>query len=118
MAQITRFQTSPMMSQCVVHNGVVYLAGQIAWDTRSDDIKSQTREVLGRIDRLLSEAETNKSHLLTASIWLADMSDFAEMNEVWVAWIDPDHPPARATVQAALAFPELRVEVQVTAACL
>ncbi len=113
---VARLQKSAMMSQVVTHGGVAYLSGQIAWDSRAGSVGEQTREILGRIDALLAEADTEKSALLTASIWLADITEFEAMNEVWIAWVDPDNPPVRATVEARLAFPDLKVEIQVTAA--
>jgi enamine deaminase RidA (YjgF/YER057c/UK114 family) len=103
------------MSQAVACNGMVFLAGQVADDT-SQDVSGQTRQVLAAIDRLLAEAGSDKSRLLSAQIFLADMADFAAMNKVWEAWVLPGQTPARATVQAALAQPQYRVEVVVTAA--
>jgi len=90
------------MSQAVVCNGMVFLAGQVADDT-SQDVGGQTRQVLAAIDRLLAEAGSDKSRLLAAQIFLADMADFAAMNKVWEAWVIPGQTPARATVQAAMA---------------
>lgn len=103
------------MSQAVVSNGMVFLAGQVAGDT-SQDVGGQTRQVLAAIDRLLGEAGSDKSRLLSAQIFLADMADFAAMNKVWEAWVVPGQTPARATVQAAMAAPDYRVEIVVTAA--
>ncbi len=103
------------MSQAVVSNGMVFLAGQVAGDT-SQDVGGQTRQVLAAIDRLLGEAGSDKSRLLSAQIFLADMADFAAMNKVWEAWVVPSQTPARATVQAAMAAPDYRVEIVVTAA--
>jgi enamine deaminase RidA (YjgF/YER057c/UK114 family) len=103
------------MSQAVVSNGMVFLAGQVAGDT-SQDVGGQTRQVLAAIDRLLAEAGSDKSRLLSAQIFLADMADFAAMNKVWEAWVVPGQTPARATVQAAMAAPDYRVEIVVTAA--
>lgn len=116
MANIKRIDRLPMMSQAVIHAGTVYLSGQIAWDSRDKDVVEQTCEILFRIDNLLAKAGTNKQHLLSASIWLSNISDFDSMNEAWLAWVDQDHPPARATVEARLAFPDLKVEIQVVAA--
>jgi enamine deaminase RidA (YjgF/YER057c/UK114 family) len=93
---------------------MVFLAGQVADDTRQD-VAGQTRQVLAAIDRLLAEAGSDKSRLLSTQIFLADMADFAAMNKVWEAWVVPGQTPARATVQAAMASPEYRVEVVVTA---
>ena len=102
------------MSQAVICNGMVFLAGQVAEDTRQD-VGGQTRQVLAAIDRLLAEAGSDKSRLVSAQIFLADMADFAAMNKVWEAWVVPGQTPARATVQAAMAAPEYRVEIVVTA---
>jgi len=111
---IKRLHSGPRMSQAVVCNGMVFLAGQVADDTRQD-VAGQTRQVLAAIDRLLAEAGSDKSRLLSTQIFLADMADFAAMNKVWEAWVVPGQTPARATVQAAMASPEYRVEVVVTA---
>ena len=105
----------PPMSQAVVHNNIVYLSGQI--DGTVDDIVGQTKNVLAKVDRYLHEAGTDKSKLLTSTIWLKDIErDFGAMNEVWNAWIDPNNKPVRATTEASLASPKLLVEIQVTAA--
>lgn len=114
---ITRIDqtTLPTMSQAVIHNNVVYISGQI--DNEGKDVETQTKNVLAKIDGLLKEAGTDKSKLLTASIWLKDIEkDFATMNKVWCDWIDPNAKPARATTEANLARPNLLVEVQVYAA--
>jgi enamine deaminase RidA (YjgF/YER057c/UK114 family) len=103
------------MSEVVIHGGVVYLAGQIAEDA-SQDVGGQTRQVLAAIDALLAEAGTDKTRLLTAQIFLADMADFAAMNAVWDVWVPTGQTPARATVQAKLAKPEWKVEIVVSAA--
>ncbi|MDQ2917758.1 MAG: RidA family protein [Casimicrobiaceae bacterium] len=94
---------------------LVYLAGQVAEDA-SADIDGQTRSVLRQIDRLLEEAGTDKAHILSATIYLADMSDYAGMNAVWDRWVPQGDTPARATVQARLAKAAYRVEMQVVAA--
>lgn len=112
---IKRIQAGKRMSQGVVCNGMVFLAGQVAEDP-SQDITGQTRQVLGQIDRLLAEAGTDKSRLVSANIFLADMADFGAMNAVWDAWVSPGNTPARATVQAQLAQPKWRVEIVATAA--
>jgi len=112
---IQRIEAGPRMSEAVVHNGVVYLAGQVSTGGAMD-IAGQTREVLAAIDTLLASAGTDKSHLLRAQIFLADMADFPGMNAVWDSWVVPGHAPARATVQAALAKPQWKVEIVVTAA--
>lgn len=112
---IQRVHPGPRMSEMVIHNDTVYLAGQIA-DDGSTDVESQTRDVLRQIDELLAEAGTDKSRLLTATVYLADMAGFAAMNRAWDAWVDPANSPARATVEARLAAPEYLVEIQVVAA--
>jgi enamine deaminase RidA (YjgF/YER057c/UK114 family) len=112
---IQRYHSGPRMSQAVTCNGMVFLAGQVAEDT-NQDVSGQTRQVLAAIDRLLAEAGSEKSRLLSAQVFLADMGDFAAMNKVWEAWVLPGQTPARATVQAALASPKYRVEIVVTAA--
>jgi enamine deaminase RidA (YjgF/YER057c/UK114 family) len=103
------------MSQCVVHNDTVYLAGQVDSEG-SPSPGEQTKRILERIDHLLEMAGTDKSKLLTATIWLSDMRFFQAMNEVWDAWVSPGNTPARACVEAKLATPELLVEIRVVAA--
>lgn len=103
------------MSQAVIYGNTVYLAGQVA-DDPVPSVAEQTRQVLARIDRLLAEAGTDKSRLLSANVWLADISRFDEMNAVWDAWVAPGDTPARATVQSALARPANLVEIMVIAA--
>lgn len=112
---IQRFDAGPRMAEMTVHNGVAYLAGQIAEDA-SQDITGQTRQVLAAIDALLARAGSDKTKVLRAQIFLADLADFAAMNAVWETWVVPGQTPARATVQAALAKPEWKVEIVVTAA--
>jgi enamine deaminase RidA (YjgF/YER057c/UK114 family) len=114
MPAITRLETGPRMSQAVIHNGTVYLAGQVGAPGKS--VGEQTQAVLAEIDRLLAAAGTDKTRLLTAQIWLSDMGTFAEMNEVWDKWVAPGHTPARATGSADLATPDYKVEIIVTAA--
>ncbi|HMQ72289.1 MAG TPA: RidA family protein [Rubrivivax sp.] len=112
---IQRFDVGTRMSEMAVHQGVVYLAGQVADDDRAD-VAGQTQQVLAAVDALLARAGSDKSRILRAQIYLADMADFAAMNEVWEAWVAPGNAPPRATVQAALARPGWRIEVVVTAA--
>ena len=112
---VIRHHVGPRLSETAVHNGTVYLAGQIAEDT-TQDIAGQTREVLGHVDRLLAEANSDKSHLLSVQIYIADMKDFAGMNEVWDAWVAQGATPPRATVEAKLANPACLVEIVVVAA--
>lgn len=114
MADIKRIECGPRMSMAVVHNGIAYLAGQVG--KPGESVTEQTREVLAQVDRLLAEAGTDKTRILTAQIWLADMADFAEMNAVWDAWVPQGNCPARATGEARLATPDYKVEVIVTAA--
>jgi len=112
---VQRFDVGARMSEMAVHNGTVYLAGQIA-DDASQDIRGQTRQVLGAIDALLARAGSDKTKILLAQIFLADLADFAAMNEVWDAWVAAGQTPPRATVQARLAKPEWKLEIVVTAA--
>jgi enamine deaminase RidA (YjgF/YER057c/UK114 family) len=112
---IQRIQAGPRMSQAVVHGNTVYLAGQVA-DTPVPSVAEQTQQVLAKVDRLLKEAGTDKSKLLSANIWLADISRFQEMNQVWDAWVSPGNTPARATVHSTLARPGNLVEIMVVAA--
>jgi enamine deaminase RidA (YjgF/YER057c/UK114 family) len=114
MTDIKRIEASARMSQAVVANGFVFLAGQVAPDP-STGVEDQTRQVLGEIDRLLAIAGSNKSRIVTATIYLADVSTFAEMNRAWEAWVAADGKPARATVEAKMVAPEYKVEIQVTA---
>ncbi|WP_420393731.1 RidA family protein [Acuticoccus sp.] len=113
---LKRIQAGPRMSQAVVHGGVVHTAGQVAQSAPGESAADQTRAILAQIDGLLSEAGTDKTKLLTATIWLADMSDFAAMNEVWDAWVAPGDPPTRACVESKLAAPQFTVEIAVSAA--
>ena len=111
---VRRIEPGARMSQAVIHGNTVYLAGQVGAPGKS--VTDQTKEVLASIDRLLKEAGSEKSKILSAQIWLADMTTFAEMNAVWDAWVDKDNPPARATGSADLATPEHKVEIIVVAA--
>ncbi|MGC1301106.1 MAG: RidA family protein [Caulobacteraceae bacterium] len=111
---IQRYESGPRMSQAVVHGGVVYLAGQVG--TPGESVTRQTQQVLSQVDALLDRTGSNKGRLLSATIWLADMADFAEMNAVWDAWIAGEEPPARATGEAKLATPDYKVEIIITAA--
>ena len=111
---IQRIESGARMSQAVVANGLVYLAGQVATDPTAD-VEGQTRQVLGEIDRLLALAGSNKERILSATIYLADVASFADMNRAWEAWVPANAKPARATVEAKLVAPEYRVEIQVVA---
>ena len=113
---IVRYQTGPRMSQIVVHGDTIYLAGQVASDPAAD-VQTQTRQVLQKIEDLLAEAGSDKTRILSAQVWLANIGHFAQMNEVWDAWVPEGHAPARACGEAKLAQPELKVEIIVTAAC-
>lgn len=115
MKGLRRFHTSDRLSESTVHNGVVYLAGQVA-DDAAQDIRGQTAQVLVSIDRLLTEAGSDKAHILMCQIFIRDLADFDAMNEVWEDWLAPGDAPPRATVQAQLAEPDWRVEMVVTAA--
>jgi enamine deaminase RidA (YjgF/YER057c/UK114 family) len=112
---IRRFHVGDRLSEMAIHHGTVYLAGQVP-DDATQDIRGQTRQVLAAIDRLLTEAHTDNAHILMAQIFIADMADFAGMNEVWDDWVAPGDAPPRATVQARLGKPEWKVEIVVTAA--
>lgn len=114
MSDIKRIETGPRMSQAVVHNGTIYLAGQVGQPGAS--VTEQTTEVLAQIDRLLAECGSDKTRILSAQIWLASMGDFAEMNAVWDGWAPKGHTPARATGKSALATPDYKVEIIVVAA--
>ena len=113
--EIKRLHVGKTLSEVAIHNGTVYLAGQIAEDL-TQDIAGQTREVLGHIDRLLAEAGSDKSRILMCQIFISDLKNFAAMNEVWNAWVVEGNSPPRATVEAKLAKPEWLVEMVVTAA--
>jgi enamine deaminase RidA (YjgF/YER057c/UK114 family) len=113
---IKRLQPGPRMSGAVVHGDTVYLAGQVSQNAPGKGVTEQTRDILSIIDGLLAQAGTDKTKLLSANIWLTDISTFNEMNAVWDAWVAPGHTPARATVEAKLAAPQYKVEIMVTAA--
>jgi len=114
---IDRLQPGPRMSQAVIHNQTVYLAGQVASGAKGGTITQQVTDILSKIDALLAAAKSDKSKILSATIWLTDMSKFAEMNAVWDAWVVPDATPARATVASPqLAAPDYQVEIAVIAA--
>jgi enamine deaminase RidA (YjgF/YER057c/UK114 family) len=114
---IERLHTGPRMSQAVIHGATVYLAGQVASGAPGKSVAEQTRDILATIDALLADAGTDKSRLLSVTIWLTDMSTFGEMNGVWDTWVVPGATPARATVVSAkLAAPEFSIEIGVIAA--
>ena len=113
-SDITRIGTGARMSEAVCFNGIVWLAGQVG--NPGESVTEQTRTCLAEVDRILAEAGTDKTRILSTQIWLADMTDFAEMNAVWDSWVPQGHTPARATGEAKLAAPGYLVEVIVTAA--
>jgi enamine deaminase RidA (YjgF/YER057c/UK114 family) len=114
-ANITRYGKNDRLSRVVVYNGTAYLSGLTAED-KSQDIAGQTSEVLQKADVLLRSAGADKSKLLFVQIWLKDIGDFDAMNQAWLAWVGPEHPPARATVGSSFAHPDIRVEIQFVAA--
>ena len=115
MSDIIRYETETRMSSAVVHNGTVYLAGLVG--ENGGDVAQQTRDALAEAERLLALAGSDKTRMLRAQIWLADINrDFAAMNAVWDAWVPEGHAPARATGEASLATPDYLVEIIVDAA--
>lgn len=114
---IERIQTGPRMSQAVIHDRTVYLAGQVAAGAKSGSVAEQTKDILSRIDVLLAQAKSDKSKILSATIWLTDMSAFPEMNRVWEAWVVPGATPTRATIESPhLASTDFKVEIAIIAA--
>jgi len=111
---VERIPGNARMSSAVIHNGTVYLKGSTARND-ADDIAAQTRDVLAQIDELLAQAGSSKEKVLAVSIWLADIKDFDAMNAVYDAWVVKGSEPVRACVEASLAKPSLRVEIQATA---
>ncbi|MDG1161850.1 MAG: RidA family protein [Burkholderiales bacterium] len=112
---IKRIDSNSRMSQVVIHGGIIYTAGIVAADPNTD-IQGQTGQILDTIDQYLLSNESNKSNIISATIWLADMADFSEMNAIWDMWVAKDNPPVRACVEAKLAAPQYKVEIQITAA--
>lgn len=110
---IKRIESGARMSQAVVHNGTVYLAGQVG---EGATVTEQSKAALAEAERLLAAAGSDKAHILSTTIWLADMALFAEMNAVWDAWVDPANPPARACGEAKLATSDYLVEFMIVAA--
>lgn len=115
MTTITRLHPGPRMSQAVIHGDTVYLAGQVALGAPGESVVAQTRDIVARIDGLLAECGSDKTKLLSATIWLSDIATFAEMNEVWDAWVAPGATPARACVESKLAAPQFTVEIGIIA---
>ena len=113
---IERYHSNERMSQIVVHKDIVYLSGQVADKAPGASIVDQTQAICDRIDQLLDEVGTNKSNLLSATIWLSDIRHYDEMNKAWNAWLDMGTSPARACVEAKLAYPEFDVEIMVVVA--
>lgn len=114
MPDIIRLQPGPRMSQAVIYNGTIWLAGQVGSAGKS--VAEQTTTILSQVDNLLKDAGSHKSKILQATIWLASMDDFSEMNEVWDAWVDSSNTPARACGEAKLATPDFKVEIMIIAA--
>lgn len=112
---IQRLHVGKRMSEVAIHNGVIYLAGQVAGNPDAD-VRDQTRQVLDAIDKLLAEAGSDKTRILQTTIFLADIADFPLMNEVWDAWVPQGATPPRATVEAKLATPKYLVEIKIIAA--
>ncbi|AQH01475.1 hypothetical protein A9R05_21890 [Burkholderia sp. KK1] len=113
--QIKRYESGKRMSMAVVYNGFVFVAGQVA-DDPTQDVKGQSAQILAKIDKLLEQVGSDKTKVLSASIWLADYMTFNDMNEVWDAWVPEGEAPARACVESKLAFPQYTVEIGVIAA--
>jgi enamine deaminase RidA (YjgF/YER057c/UK114 family) len=112
---IQRLNVGKRLSEAVIHGNTIYLAGEVPDDT-SKDITGQTAEVLAKIDKLLQQAGSDKSKILSAQIFLPDMADFAGMNVAWEKWVVPGQTPARATIEAKLASPAYKVEIMCIAA--
>ncbi|WP_394179267.1 RidA family protein [Marinomonas posidonica] len=115
MSSIERLEVGQRMSRIVKHNGTIYLCGQVAADANAG-IAEQTQTMLDKVEVLLAQAGSDKEHILSATVYIRDMKDFAAMNAVWDAWVPEGHAPARACVEARMARPELLVEVSVVAA--
>ncbi len=113
---IKRITVGPRMSQAVVHGNTVYLSGQVANATAGGSVTDQTKEILGQIDALLAEAGTDKSRLLSASVFITDIGTFAELNAVWEAWVSPGNPPCRTTIETKLAADKYAIEISAIAA--
>lgn len=117
MSAIERIGSSQRMSKIVIHNNTVYLCGQVGdSDNGPISVERQTENMLAKVDSLLAEAGSDRNSILSATIYVRDMKDFAEMNKVWDSWIPEGHAPARACVEARMARPDLLVEISVIAA--
>jgi enamine deaminase RidA (YjgF/YER057c/UK114 family) len=112
---IKRIDKTERLSRVVVHEKIAYFSGLTAGD-RQQDTRGQTAQILAKADTYLEAAGSNRASILTATIWLRDIADFDQMNIAWMDWIEKDEPPARATVQAVLGLPDIRVEIQFTVA--
>ncbi|PKG97327.1 RidA family protein [Paraglaciecola sp. MB-3u-78] len=115
MTSIQRQETKQRMSRIVTHQGTIYLCGQVCADA-TQGITHQTQTMLGKVEQLLLDAGSDKEHMLSATLYIKDMQDFAAMNMVWDNWVPESHAPARACIQASMARPELLVEISVIAA--
>lgn len=115
MTEITRLHSGPKLSRVIIHNNIVYLCGQVAKDY-DGDIKEQTSTMLERVDEHLAEAGTNRNRILSATIYISDISQVSQMNEVWGEWLGDGPRPARTCVQAQMAKPNILVEITVVAA--
>lgn len=115
MTDIRRIDPGPRLSEASLHGNLMYLSGMIPEDV-SQDITGQTKQALAEVESLLARGGSDRTKILSAVIWLADISDFAAMNAVWDAWIVPGQTPARATVQAQLSDPAMKIEIMVVAA--
>lgn len=116
MSKIERYEVGPRMSAMVVHNGTVYMSGYVAETTAGQSVAAQTADILQQIEEDLVKVGSDKTKVLQATIWLADIGTFAEMNSVWDKWVSPGNTPTRATVEAKLAAPKYTVEIRITAA--
>ena len=116
MSKIKRIGAGARMSKAVVHGDLIFTAGQVADKTKGEGVSEQTAEILGLIDAILAEAGSEKAKILSATVYLSDISTFSQMNAAWDAWLDKVNPPTRATVEAKLVLPEFKVEIAVIAA--
>ena len=116
MAKLTRIGVGPRLCEAVIHGDIIYLSGQIADKAAGQSVAAQTADILEQIDGILAGAGTDKTKIIEATIWLADIAGFAEMNSVWDKWVPQGNTPARACVEAKLARPDLTVEIRVHAA--
>ncbi len=110
MSEIRRFESNGRFSKVVEHNGIIYIAGQVCSDP-SGDIKKQTAETLAKIDEILARYNSDKEHILSATIYISDIALFKDMNSVWDAWVTQGNEPTRACVEAKLASSSLLVEI-------